>query len=86
MTYNSTMVQALKKLVRIQPGGRVELVAPELPAGREAEVIVLVTPEEQAGSLFGLFADDPSLLDEIVEESMSARSRPLRTHDEQSRP
>lgn len=36
------MIQAVKERVTIQPGGRVELNHPELPAGAVAEVIVMV--------------------------------------------
>jgi hypothetical protein len=36
---------AIKQTVTIGPGGRVEVVSAELPEGRQAEVIVLVTPE-----------------------------------------
>jgi len=36
------MVAAVRQRVTVQPGGRVELTSPELPAGAEAEVIVLV--------------------------------------------
>lgn len=36
---------AIKQTVTIQPGGRVEVVSRELPEGRQAEVIVLVTAE-----------------------------------------
>ncbi len=39
------MLQAIRQRVTIQPGGRVEIIAPELTAGNEAEVIIL---EEQA--------------------------------------
>ncbi len=84
MPYNSGMVQAIKKLVRIQPGGRVEVVAPELPVGREAEVIVLVPSDEPPHSLLGLFAGEADVLDEIVAEAMAARSRPLRADDDES--
>jgi hypothetical protein len=36
---------AIKQTVTIGPGGRVEVVSDELPEGRQAEVIVLLTPE-----------------------------------------
>lgn len=36
------MRTAIKQIVRIKPGGVVELRAPELPEGARAEVIVLV--------------------------------------------
>ena len=36
------MVTALKQTVVVQPGGLIEIRAPELAAGTEAEVIVLV--------------------------------------------
>jgi hypothetical protein len=35
-------MQATKHQVTVQPGGRVELDDPQLPAGTEAEVIVMV--------------------------------------------
>jgi hypothetical protein len=38
-------VTAIKQTVTIGPGGRVEVVSDELPEGRRAEVIVLVSPE-----------------------------------------
>lgn len=36
------LLRAVQRRVLVQPGGRVELAAPELPEGAEAEVIVLV--------------------------------------------
>lgn len=73
------MVQALKQMVRIQPGGKVEVVSPDLPDGEVAEVIVLV-PGRSAESpdILGLFADEPELMDQIVAEAMAAREHPLR--------
>jgi hypothetical protein len=38
-------VTAIKQTVTIQPGGRIEVVSGELPAGRQAEVIILVGEE-----------------------------------------
>ncbi len=36
------MVRAVKQIVTIQPGGRVEVRSDQLPEGKQAEVIVLV--------------------------------------------
>ncbi len=36
------MPQALRKLVRVQPGGRIELQDDALPEGTDAEVIILL--------------------------------------------
>lgn len=41
---------AIKQTVTIGPGGRVEVVSAELPEGRQAEVIVLVSPERGPSS------------------------------------
>jgi hypothetical protein len=35
------MIQAVRQEVIVQPGGRIEILAPELTPGRRAEVIVL---------------------------------------------
>lgn len=45
------MVRAIREHVTIQPGGRVEIQNPELPAGSRAEVIVMV--EEPATTAKG---------------------------------
>ena len=37
------MVQAIKQTATIQPGGRIELLATDLPVGTTVEVIVLVS-------------------------------------------
>lgn len=50
------MVTAVKQIVTIQEGGRVEVTSAELPEGRLAEVIVLVdqlAPPKSYLSLFG---------------------------------
>ena len=78
--YNSGMVQAIKQVVVIQPGGRVEIVSADLPVGREAEVIVLV-PVQAATSnrdAWGLFGDEPELVDQIVRDALDARNETKR--------
>ena len=35
------MVQAIRQRVTVQPGGRIEIIAPQLQTGSQAEVIVL---------------------------------------------
>jgi len=73
------MVRAIKQIVRIQPGGRVELVSADLPEGAEAEVIVLLTDKAAAsGDCLGLFADEPETIDRIVAEALADRETPLR--------
>lgn len=77
--YDRSMVQALKETVRIQPGGRIELISSELPEGAEAEVIVLVEkPSVDPRASFGLFSDDPALMDQVVADAMASRAHPLR--------
>jgi hypothetical protein len=50
------MVQAATHRVRVQPGGRVEFCDPDLPAGAEADVIVLVrAPEDVPPPLTAFF-------------------------------
>lgn len=76
--YNARMVRALRKQFRIQPGGRIEVVSPDLPDGAEVEVIVLVHETAAQGDCIGSFRDDAELLDRIIEEAMADRERPLR--------
>lgn len=40
------MPNAIKRIVRVKPGGVVEIRVPELPEGARAEVIVLVESDE----------------------------------------
>ena len=50
------MVTAIKQIVTIQQGGRVEVTSADLPEGRLAEVIVLIDqpgPPKSYLSLFG---------------------------------
>ncbi|MGD0089857.1 MAG: hypothetical protein ABSE73_08040 [Planctomycetota bacterium] len=55
------MVTALKQIVTVQPGGRVELTSAELKPGAQAEVIVLVDQQAkpEAPNLMGLGARNP---------------------------
>jgi len=57
-------VTAIKQTVTIQPGGRIEVVSGELPEGRQAEVIILVSEgrstrrlNDDIGAGQGLHAD-----------------------------
>lgn len=69
------MAHTLRKTVRGQRSGRVEIVSPELREGMEAEVIlILPEPNATADSIVGSLADQADLLDEIVEEAMRANS------------
>jgi hypothetical protein len=77
--YNVSMVRAHKQRVRIQPGGKVEIVSTDLPSGQDAEVIVLVSNDASPVDYFvGLFEDSPELIDRIVSEAMAGREQPLR--------
>jgi hypothetical protein len=49
------MVQQLKTVVTIQPGGRVEIPSSDLPEGQRAEVIVRVGSEPQPKDYLALF-------------------------------
>lgn len=49
------MVRAIKQIVTIQPGGRIEVCSDELPEGCEAEVIVLVKSAEPKPSYRDMF-------------------------------
>ena len=40
------MIQAIKKEVTIQPGGRIEITSPELKPGMRAEVVVMITDSQ----------------------------------------
>jgi hypothetical protein len=44
------MLNAIKRNVTVQRGGRIEVFVPELPDGTAAEVIVLETQRTSAGS------------------------------------
>lgn len=79
------MVRAIKQIVTIQAGGRVDFKRPELPAGSEAEVIVLVSAQPPDGDCIGLFADEPDLLDSIVAQAHETRANPLRLPRGQNR-
>jgi hypothetical protein len=73
------MVHAIKRTVRIQSGGRLELVSKELPEGAEAEVIVLLSADwESSVDCWGTFAEESEVIDEIVADAMSAREEPFR--------
>lgn len=49
------MVSAIREHVTVQAGGRIEIPASELPAGAEAEVIVVLEQtERRSGSLLNM--------------------------------
>ena len=73
------MVRAVKQSVRVQLGGRVVVVSSDLPEGAEAEVIVLLSQSfVRTVDSWGLFGDEPELVERIVEDAMAARETPLR--------
>lgn len=43
------MVRAIRELVTVQTGGRIEIPSSELPAGARAEVIVVLEPGARLG-------------------------------------
>lgn len=65
-------------------GKQIELDEPlNLPSGTRVEVLVRPLLEKDSASIIGMFADEPELLDAIVQEIMSQReSRPLRAREE----
>jgi hypothetical protein len=42
------MIHAIRRQVIVQPGGRIEIYAPELKPGTRAEVIILEEPVQQS--------------------------------------
>ena len=59
--YNDDMMTAVRQIVKVQTDGRIEILAPELQAGSEAEVIMLLpeyrtpqTPAERVAALNAL--------------------------------
>jgi hypothetical protein len=54
-TENAEMIQAIRQEVIVQPGGRIEFVAPELTPGARAEVIVLEEAPESRKRPFRSF-------------------------------
>lgn len=54
MWYNEVMVAALRQIVTVGEGGRIEVRSPELKEGERAEVIVLL--EEQPISIAHMLA------------------------------
>jgi hypothetical protein len=62
--YNPVMMTAVRQIVKVQTDGRIEILAPELRAGSEAEVIMLLpgetasqTPAERVAVLRALRKD-----------------------------
>ncbi|MBE9166421.1 AbrB/MazE/SpoVT family DNA-binding domain-containing protein [Pleurocapsales cyanobacterium LEGE 06147] len=67
------MIQAIRQRVRIQAGGRIEVVAPELHEGMEAEVIVLLpeTPHQDTQSSQAAIAQAQALIRQHVPAGVS---------------
>lgn len=77
------MIRAIRQSVVVQPGGRIEVTAPELKAGTQAEVIVLEQGPARAdegplvplaslvGSCKGMFAT-PEEADEFLQRERDA--------------
>ncbi len=53
------MPQALKQQVTVQPGGKLELVCPELEAGQTVEVVILHEPAPRRRSAWQIINDGP---------------------------
>jgi len=66
------MVNALKQKVIVQSGGRIEIVAPELVEGSEAEVIVLIEDDDD-GEMEGLVR----IYDEAKAEIAASGEKPI---------
>jgi hypothetical protein len=54
MCYDLDMVSAIRQHVKVQAGGLIEIRSPELSAGSDAEVIILVEKGEAMPSSSGL--------------------------------
>lgn len=57
------MTQALRKRVRVQPGGRIEVQDPALPEGTDVEVVVSLAAPAGDGALADETSTPPSLDD-----------------------
>ena len=51
-----SMVRAIREIVTVGPGGKIELKASDLPQGARAEVIVLVEPDQERSPISPLEA------------------------------
>ncbi|HWL95620.1 MAG TPA: hypothetical protein VNT79_19025 [Phycisphaerae bacterium] len=77
------MSRTIRQTVRIQEGGRVEYTSRDLPAGAEADLIIVLHGENgEPVNPVGIFFDEAELLDEVVTEAMDKRSRPMRAQGE----
>jgi hypothetical protein len=63
------MVRAVKQHVTVQPGGVVHLQSSELPAGAQAEVIVLVEPPAEPRRTLSSFIGSAKGVYASVEEA-----------------
>ena len=63
------MIQAIQQKIRIQVDGRLEIVADELQAGMEADVIVLFQPPQS------FIGDQTELSDVSVKDRLEALSQ-----------
>jgi hypothetical protein len=72
--YTLSMVTALKQMVTVQQGGRIEIPSSQLPEGSNAEVIVLVESVKRTVSLASLIGkgkggfDSPKSVDDYLRE------------------
>jgi len=51
-----SMVRAIREIVTVGPGGKIELKASDFPQGARAEVIVLVEPDQERSPISPLEA------------------------------
>ncbi len=71
------MQTALRLTGTVQPGGRVEIISPQLPAGRAVEVIILLPREAEADrrSVTDVLAEAPGHLAFQTAEEVDAYIR-----------
>ena len=76
------MIQAIRRMVKVKPGGRIEIPVSELNEGMDAEVIVLVQEsklmEAEGSSLQGEIARIQALVRQHVPEGYSLSEELIR--------
>ena len=53
------MQRALHIRAKVQPGGKIEIVSPELPVGASVDVVVSATPPSERRSAVDILAEAP---------------------------
>lgn len=71
------MDREIRQKVRILDGGKVEFTSADLPVGAEADLIIIVR-DNGAVNPIGLFFDEAEVFDQVVDDAMKNRTRPMR--------